>query len=219
MTTIRTVFDDFIQFENLNDVSGINIKRDKFLDVFSGQLTVDKLIYFVHNELSSKTYSKERFLELCIENNILDRELLTALFLHVHSKAHLYSYFRDYGFSEKKILSFFESIGKPFLCFEARNQFDKLPNEFEIYRGLYSEPTTIDQMGYCWTLNESIAIKFALSNPNFENGYILTGTARKEDICGYILCLDEEEIVISSKFVSSKKVREVSKEKDKNACC
>ena len=211
MITIGNIFDDFIRYEIQSNDEEIKIKRDEFLELFCGKLTLDKLIYFVYKNLSSKSYSKERFLELCFENDILDTDLLSGLFLHVHTQAHLYSYFRDYQLSEEKILGFFERIEKPLLDFEAKTQFDNLPNEFVIFRGLQTKPKTLDQMGFCWTLNESVAKKFALADSNSQNGFILKGTSQKKVIYGYILSRDEEEILINSKLVSNKEVRTIYK--------
>lgn len=208
---IEEIFDNFIMLENLTE-SEIKEKKVKFLKVFENDNpTKDSLIYFVHKELSSRTYSKDRFLELCIENDALNRDLLTALFLSVHSYGHLYSYFRDSKYTFEKQLSFFEKLKKPILSFDVGDGYDRLTETFTIYRGLYNlseDDINLNECGFCWSFDYETAKKFALCSPE-KKGIVITGEVNKKDIYGYTISRNEAEIIVNPGFIFNKKVEVV----------
>jgi hypothetical protein len=207
MKIIENLFDDCIRFETEDTLK--QEKKEKFLKTLAGELNKENLIYAI-SHLNPKTYSKERFLELCIEKNVLDKELLSSLFIHVHTMGHLYHYFRDYNKPFVKQLDFFSKINIPFTYPEAK--IDKLPETFKIFRGMYEKPTNIEECGFCWTLCESKAKEFALCRPPNNNGFVIKGTVKRDDIFGYITARDEEEIVVNPQIVANKEVYEVWKQ-------
>jgi hypothetical protein len=199
MKIIENIFDDYIKFEQK--------KKERFFNTLAGKLTKENLIRAMY-ELSSESYSKEKFLELCINYDILEKELLTDLFIHVHTMGHLYSYFLDCNISFEKQLNFFQKCNIPFTCFEAK--IDNLPETFEVFRGLYAKPINIEECGFCWTLDEETAKKFALCPPN-NKGFIIKGTVKRDDIFGYVTSRDEEEIIVNPQKVKNKQMYEIWK--------
>lgn len=78
--------------------------------------------------------------------------------------------------------------------------YDSLPDEFTVYRGIGPES---NKNGLSYTLSLDEAERFA--NPyqnNRDNGYVLTGTAKKKDVLACLYGLTGPEILIEPKNIA-----------------
>lgn len=206
---IKKIFDDCFCYDpRRNDID----KKDELLELFTKKLqnisSTEKeniicACYIFDNPL--KSFSRERFFEICFDNELLNINILTALYLTVHTTAKPYSWF-----TEEKMDNILQKLNTPIMCFEAKNKFSELNNIIEVFRGLQSQPIDIDKCGICWTTDIAIAKKFATLDCKI-NGYIVKGKVMKSDIKGLILSRDENEIIVNSKYVFDKQIV--------NICC
>lgn len=175
--------------------------KEKFTRTIIGDDSLDELnmvIRLVALFKDAKGFAREKFLALCAENDYLSRELLTAVYLSVHTYASPTQYF-----SRNELEEIFEKINTPFTCFESRDKITLLEESFLVYRGLREKPLDIEDCGFCWSLSEAVAINFATVNGKIP-GYVISGLVEKTSIKGYVTCRDEQEIIVSAKNVFDK---------------
>lgn len=75
--------------------------------------------------------------------------------------------------------------------------YDSLPDEFTVYRGIGSKT---NQKGISYTLNLEQAEWFA--NRFQQDGYVLTGTAKKKDVLAYLNGREEQTVLIEPKNIA-----------------
>ncbi len=76
--------------------------------------------------------------------------------------------------------------------------YDSLPDEFTVYRGIGSKS---NKKGISYTLSLEKAEWFAKRFQQ-KNGYVLTGTAKKQDVLAYFNSREEREVLIEPKNIS-----------------
>ncbi|WP_293742058.1 hypothetical protein [uncultured Pedobacter sp.] len=199
---------DYIFEECFKEVTDLEtqIKKNELKEKFTKTIGNDPTLPELHKVLrwvtlfkDAKGYARERFLELSIENDYLSRQLLTAVYVSVHTYARPTQYFSNYHLER-----IFEKINTPFTCSEAKDLIDKLEGSFMVYRGIREEPKNLDECGFCWSLDESIAINFATANHKI-SGYVVSGQVEKSSIHGYVTWRYEKEIIVTARNVHDKK--------------
>lgn len=76
--------------------------------------------------------------------------------------------------------------------------YNSLPDEFTVYRGIGSKT---NKKGISYTLSLEKAEWFA--NRFQQDGYVLTGTAKKKDVLAYLNGREEQTILIEPKNIAS----------------
>lgn len=165
---------------------------------------LDKIIRMSNVFRDDKGYAREMFFKICMDEDYLSKELLTKLYVSVHTMANPFRFFSSEGMSEV-----FSKINLPFTCAESEDKIGTLPERLEIFRGLRESINDLDDCGFCWSLNESTATRFATAEHKI-NGYLVSGWVKKSDIHGYVTSRDEDEIIISAQFVKDKTIKPVS---------
>jgi len=164
-----------------------------------------KLIQASHLFDNSRgSFSRERFFEICFFEELIDKELLTDLYLSVHTQARPYAYFK-----EEILREIFQNINLPIKCFEVNQDFDELPEIIKVYRGLRTYPNNLNSIGYCWTLNKIIAKKFATGDCQVP-GFIVSGKIEKYKVLSLVLSRDEEEIITFSESIQNIEIEHIS---------
>lgn len=181
--------------------------HDKFINLIMNQSLseLDRLIkanYVFNNSFGST--SREKFLEICFDENLLNKKLLTSLYVSVHTQARPYQYF-----SEIKMERIFQELNLPFTCFESQDPFKALADKIQIYRGLKTHPKDIDHCGFCWSLEKRIAKKFATCDGSASR-YIINGWVDKNKIYGFVTSRDESEIITNSSNVTEKVIEKIN---------
>ncbi|TCC88661.1 hypothetical protein EZ428_18665 [Pedobacter frigiditerrae] len=164
---------------------------------------LEKIIKMAYVFKKDKGYAREMFFNICMNEDYLSRELLTKLYVSVHTMANPFRFFTSDGMAEV-----FSKINMPFTCFESLDKLDKLPDRLEIFRGLREDTIDLDNCGFCWSLNEATATRFATAEHTIA-GYVVSGWVTKSDIYGYVTSRDEDEIIITAKLVKDKIVKPV----------
>jgi len=178
----------------------------KFIDEIpndSNLSDLEKVIKMSHVFKKDKGYAREMFFNICMNENYLSSELLTKLYVSVHTMANPFRFFSRDGMAEV-----FSKINLPFTCFESGDKIDKLPMRLEIFRGLRENTIDLDNCGFCWSLNEATATWFATAGHTI-SGYLVSGWVTKSDIHGYVTSRDEDEIVITAELVNDKIIKPV----------
>lgn len=75
--------------------------------------------------------------------------------------------------------------------------YNSLPDEFTVYRGIGSKT---NKKGISYTLSLEKAEWFA--NRFQQDGYVLTGTAKKKDVLAYLNGREEQTILIEPKNIA-----------------
>ena len=164
---------------------------------------LEKMIRWVTVFKDTKGFAREKFFEICRERKYYDQELLTRLYMSVHTYARTYRYF-----STADMKTIFCELKLPFACFEAVNTIGSLPALLQVYRGVREEPADLEDCGFCWTLDEKIARRFATADHQIE-GFIVKGEIDFQKIHGYVTCRDEKEIIASASDVRNKAIYQV----------
>lgn len=203
----RVFFDCFSHDSRKDNIEMKEELRNLFMTQLQNSQSTDKeriirACWVFENTIGS--YSRERFFEICHDEKLINKSLLTDLFLSVHTYARPYTFFSD-----DKMEEIFKNLDLPFTCVVVKRELQDLPDEIEIYRGLRDLPSDLDQCGYCWTLKKKIAEVFATGNGRID-GYIVSGVIKKSKIIGLVLARQEEEIIARSINVSDKKIEKFS---------
>lgn len=205
---LKVIFDDCISLD-ARDENKVNRTElcENFISILSNQNRdlkerLIKATWLFDNGIKSR--SRERFFEICLDEDLLSPSLLTDLYVSVHTQARPFAWF-----NKDKMDFIFESIETPFTCIDAKDKIQDLGERMKIYRGIRQEPADLNECGFSWTLKREIAEKFASGDGKLF-GYIISGYINRENILGYVLFREEFEIVAKSSQVIEKKIEKMS---------
>jgi hypothetical protein len=172
-----------------------------------------------NNELIKATYvfsrqpnskAREVFLYFVYRLNCLDRKAFTDLLFSVYNMADTNSSFFTF-YAYDTIIIMFSRTETPFTSKDTWNNYNSLPNELTIYRGLKSLPKDLNRCGFSWTLEQKIARDFAFQDNSNNCGYIVTGKVLKKYILAYLTNRGESEIIIAADEVRDKSILTINR--------
>lgn len=180
--------DEEQRFGDLSDKATLKKAIQQRKELIEESDSLESLTYLI-----TKPY-RMQFLEL-IENTLPQSEFavsLSRIWIDMENP-------NTCGVSLHTLIEWFKRADKSSLMDdEELEAFEALPDEFTVYRGMGDKS---NEKGISYTLSLEKAQWFA-NRPPSERGYVLTGTAKKDDVLAFFTRRSEQEILIEPENVS-----------------
>lgn len=178
----------FIPYKNelidiCNDTSKFNEYKKELKEHIKNEDSIYEVLFHI-------TQPYQIFFFSLIEN-YLDEQTYTTLLKECYTETEFPNH--DVNVPVEKIKKMFEKANKEFLMStDELKIFNRLENEFTIYRGFYSNNY---YNALSWTLDKETAHFFATRFS--DKGSIYQANIKKEDIYAYFDCRNEKELIVN----------------------
>lgn len=150
------------------------------------------------------SHGAEAFFYIATRAGLLSQTEFERLFLGISAMRNSLSFFPT---SVSRVL--IRRLRRPYVPDPAdRKRFDQWQSCLTVYRGVRTLPNDLDDCGFCWTVDRSVAEKFA-TDWGQGAGFLIQGVTPKHCVWTYTDNRSEAEVILLPEDVCLKTVRRV----------